>query len=194
MIKFCISLFDRMQVISNHIPAILWPQQITYNWDSSQCRGAAKIFSFFSFYSNGNSGITWHNEALRYIFENLLNSFPEVHWTGRLGDFSFGSVKVHLHSSRRHTVSNIFRIWCPWLMLWTECSWQFSSSGFTFMVCIIGHVQNQNDSCVITQGCHTSFTLIFVSLNSTWILLQRFILRNPAIFQWNFYLNLEEIQ
>ncbi len=26
----------------------------------------------------------------------------------------------------------------------------FSSSGFTFMVCI-GHVRNQNDSCVITQ-------------------------------------------
>ncbi len=42
---------------------------------------------------------------------------------------------------------------------------------------------------------HTSFTLIFVSLNSTWILLQRlFILRNPDIFQWNFFLNLEEIQ
>ncbi len=32
------------------------------------------------------------------------------------------SVKVHLHSSWRHTVSNIFRIWCSRQMLWTECS------------------------------------------------------------------------
>ncbi len=31
-------------------------------------------------------------------------------------------VKVHLHSSRQHTVSNIFRIWCPRQMSWTECS------------------------------------------------------------------------
>ncbi len=34
-------------------------------------------------------------------------------------------VKVHLHSSRRHTVANIFHIWCPRQMPWTECSWQF---------------------------------------------------------------------
>ncbi len=30
--------------------------------------------------------ITWHNEALWYIFGNSLNSFPEVYWTGQLGD------------------------------------------------------------------------------------------------------------
>ncbi len=57
---------------------------------------------------------------------------------------------VHLHSSSRHTVANIFRIWCARQMLQTENVRDISSSGFTSLL-ESDTYKTKINCCVITQ-------------------------------------------